>query len=296
MAAFGAGVGLGLLMIVFGLRGVAVLPPVSSFFPSGTAASAATAWLAGGFVIGLLVLAVTGWFGAAIGTMALVVGVPWFFSGSRTMQTETERTQAIATWTEMIRDNMAGAAGLEQALQSTADIAPAPIAREVRAFAYRLEGQPISEALVGLGRDIDHPSADLVVVSLANAARMEGRDLGPLLTRLAESIRADVRMRLRVEVGRARIRTSARIVLLVTLLTVALIYVTSQDLLDVYDSVGGQIWLLGIFALFMAALWLMNRFAQIELPERFSARQLGSEVPPAGQLGQPVPARSERSR
>ena len=42
---------------------------------------------------------------------------------------------------------------------------------------------------------------------------MEGRDIGALLSRLADSIRTDVRMRLRVEVGRARIRTSARIVI-----------------------------------------------------------------------------------
>ena len=145
----------------------------------------------------------------------------------------------------MIRDNMAGAAGLEQALQATAMIAPSPIAREVRTFAGRLEGQPVGEALVQLAADLDHPAADLVVVSLANAARMEARDLGPLLTRLSESIRADVRMRLRIEVGRARIRTSSKIVLAVTLFTMAMIYFTSEDLLEVYDTGEGQVWLLG---------------------------------------------------
>jgi len=206
------------------------------------------------------------------------LGLPRFFGGSKATRAEVVRIQAIATWTEMIRDNMAGAAGLEQALQSTADIAPLPIAREVRVFANRLESGSVPDALVQLGEDLDHPAADLVVVSLANAARMEGRDLGPLLTRLAESIRADVRMRLRVDVGRARIRTSSRIVLAVTLGTMAMVYLTSKGLLEVYDTLWGQVWLLAVFGLFVLSLALTNHYARIELPERFSARRSGSRI------------------
>jgi len=278
MATLGAGVGLGALLVVQGLRGKRILPPISSLHPDGSTAAAATAWLVGALLAGLVVLAVTRWIGAALGTVALVAGLPWFFGGGRITRRDLDRTQAIATWAEMIRDNIAGAAGLEQALQSTASIAPAPIAREVRTFAGRLETQSVADALVSLGEDLDHPAADLVVVSLANAARMEGRDLGSLLGRLADSIRADVRMRLRVEVGRARIRTSSRIVLAVTLFTVAMIYVTSRDLLEVYDTAGGQLWLLAVFALFIGALWLMDHLARIQLPDRFTARRVGSRI------------------
>ena len=278
MAALGAGVGLGLFLVFLGFRGVRILPPVSSFFPQGTGTGMATAWAVGGLLVGLLMLALTGWVGAAVGAAALVVGLPWFFGGTRAVGIEVERTQAIASWTEMIRDNLAGAAGLEQALQSTASIAPTPIAREVRAFASRLESQPVADALVHLGGELDHPAADLVVVSLANASRMESRDLGPLLTRLSESIRADVRMRLRVEVGRSRIRTSSKIVLAVTIFTMGMIYFSSRELLEVYDTVEGQFWLLAVFALFMGSLWLMNFYARIDMPERFTARRVGSRI------------------
>lgn len=278
MAALGAGVGLGLFLVLLGARGVQVLPPVDTLFPAGTGTGLATAWVVGGLLIGLLMLALTSWVGAAIGAAALVLGLPWFFGGTRLAGLEIERTQAIASWTEMIRDNLAGAAGLEQALQSTASIAPTPIGREVRSFANRLENQPVADALVHLGTELNHPAADLVVVSLANASRMESRDLGPLLTRLSESIRADVRMRLRVEVGRARIRTSSKIVLAVTIFTMAMIYFSSRDLLAVYDTFGGQFWLLGIFALFIGSLWLMNFYARIDLPDRFTARRVGSQI------------------
>ena len=273
MAALCAGVALGLLLAIQGVRGKVILPPADAVFPSGTTTAVASAWLLAALIIGLMALAVTRWVGAGIGLAGIVLGIPWFFGGAKNSKIEIERTQAIASWAEMIRDNMAGAAGLEQALLSTADIAPVPIAKEVKAFANRLDGESVVDALVYLGDLLRHPAADLVVVSLANASRMEGRDLGPLLTRLAESIRGDVRMRLRVEVGRARIRTSAKIVLTVTMFTVGLVYFTSRDLLRVYDTTGGQVWLLGVFALFLASLWMMNYYADVQLPERFTARR-----------------------
>lgn len=278
MAALCAGAALGVLMILQGVRGNAILPEISSIFPSGTSTAAATAWCAGAIVAAMVVVAVTRWVGAAIGVLIMTLGMPWFFGGASASKREMEKTQAIATWAEMIRDNMAGAAGLEQALMASADVAPQAIAREVRVFVNQLEIRPVAESLAVLGDELDHPAADLVVVSLANAARMEGRDLGPLLTRLAESIRADVRMRQRVEIGRARIRTSSKIVLGVTLFTIALVYMTSRDLLGVYDTVAGQFWLMGIFALFIGSLWLMNWYAEIDLPERFSARRARSRL------------------
>ncbi len=272
MSGLCAGVALGLLLIIQGFRGRKIVPHVSAFFPKGTSAGAATAWFVGGVILALLITGATRWVGAGIGLGVIFVALPWFFGGAKASKREIERTQAIATWTEMIRDNLSGAAGLEQALLATADIAPTPIAKEVRTFANRLDGMNTTTALGMLGSDLDHPAADLVVVSLANAARMEGRDLGSLLTRLADSIRADVNMRQRIEVGRSRIRTSSKIVLGVTMGTVAMMYVTSRDLLSVYDTTQGQFWLIGVFGLFFAALWLMNYFAVVRLPDRFSAR------------------------
>ncbi len=173
----------------------------------------------------------------------------------------------------MIRDNMAGAAGLEQALMATGHLAPDPIAAEVHRFSRRLEDTALPDALALLCDELNHPSADLVVAALANAARMEGRDLGPLLSRLAESIRGDVRMRLRVEVGRARIRTSVRIVMGVTVLTTVFMYLFSRPLLDVYDTPTGQLWLLVVLAIFGLGGWMLGHYSQVEMPERFSARR-----------------------
>lgn len=280
-AALSAGMGLGVLLVVQGIRGRQVLPD-STVDLRTIATGPHLAWGAGAVVFAAVILAVTGWPVAAAAGFGLVVSGPRILGSSQGREDGVARTQAIATWTEMIRDNMAGAAGLEQALIATASVAPAPIAAEVRRFVHRLDDIPLAEALARLGDDLNHPSADLVVAALTNAVRMESRELGPLLSRLAESIRGDVRMRLRVEVGRARIRTSARIVMGVTVFVVVFLYLFSRPLLDVYDSAIGQLWLLLILGIFVGGAWLMNHYSQVEMPERFSARHRDDTHQPIG--------------
>lgn len=264
---------LGAILLFQGLRGRTVLPTLSDIAPD-TRPEIVLAWFAGGLMTGLLAYAITGWAPLAVTAGAAAMFGHRLIGGAKDRAAFIARTEAIASWAELIRDNISGAAGLEQSLIASADYAPAPIAVEVRRFSARLDRMSMVEALRLLGDDLDHPSADLVVVSLSNAARMEARDLGPLLSRLAESIRADVRMRLRVEVGRARIRTSARMVTSTTLATILFIYISSNRLLDVYDTLGGQLWMIVVIAVFAAGFWLLKRFGEIDMPERFSARRV----------------------
>jgi Flp pilus assembly protein TadB len=289
-AALGAGLGLGLLLAVHGLRGNQLLPDLDDLVPSALSVEAALAWLLAALLIGVGVLVVTGWPVAALAATTLVLLGPRTVAGRHNQRSEVDRTHAIATWTEMIRDNMAGAAGLGQALQATTALAPAAIAPELRRFAARLDHTPLVDALYALGEDLDHPSADLVVVALANAARMETRELAasrdgqssPLLSRLSTSIRDDVKMRLRVEVGRARIRTSARIVVVTTVATIGFLYLFAKDLLEPYDTLAGQGWMCVVAAVFVLGGWMLDSYGRIEMPERFSTRRRGATTQGAG--------------
>ena len=210
-AVLGAGIGFGVWLIWAGLRGVNVLPEARQLVPAAVPTERALAWLAVAVIAGLLVGLVTGWpvAGVAAG-LATLLG-PAALGGAARRQAETQRAEAIATWAEMLRDTMAGASGLEESLIQTAAVAPAAIAPQLHVFSYRLRHQTLEEALNGLAQDLENPSSDMLVAALIAAGRLEARDLGSLLARLAEAIRGDVRMRTRVEVGRARIRTSARI-------------------------------------------------------------------------------------
>jgi len=271
VVALGAGIGVGLVLVLAGWRGHSVVPSMRWLVPSARP-EVGLAWIAAATAVGIGALAITGWPVAAVASAALVWTSPRLTSARNTRDEATTRTEAIASWAEMIRDNMAGSAGLEQALSASTRVGPAAIRPELTRFAARLDRMSLTEALVRLGEDLDHPSADLIVVSLVNATRMEARELGPLLGRLSEAIRGDVRMRLRVEVGRARIRTSARIVVATTAITMAFLFVFSRRLLEAYDSPTGQLWLVLVAGVFAAGGWLLRTYGAIDMPERFTAR------------------------
>ena len=68
------------------------------------------------------------------------------------------RIEAIATWTEALRDNLSGAAGLEQAIMASAIEAPEPIRDEVTQLAVRLRrGWRLSRRPAGTGRRAGRP-------------------------------------------------------------------------------------------------------------------------------------------
>src|SRR3546814_620201 len=141
----------------------------------------------------------------------------------------------------MFLDSIVAAAGLEEAIVATAPVAPTPTASEVRTLVRRLEHQRLPDALATFGEDLDHPSGDLVVAALVIAARMEASDLSSLLSRLAEATRGEARMRIRVEVGRTRVRTATKVIVGVVIAAISFLTLVNRDYLAVYDDAGGQI-------------------------------------------------------
>lgn len=272
IAVAGAVAGLGLWLGITAARGVRVVPEARRLVPSEVPPERAVAWLATSLLVGIVVGAATGWpvagFGAGLGVLAGPAAV----GGTARRAEEAATADAIATWADMIRDTMAGASGLEESLIQTATVAPMAIRPQLQSFALRLRHQPLDAALDDLARDLDHSSADLVIASLAAAARLEARDLGPLLARLAEAIRGDVRMRSRIEIGRSRIRTSARIAVATTTATVVFLYIFAGHLLEPYDTTAGQGWLLVVLAVFFGAGVMLHHYSRLETPERFRLR------------------------
>ncbi len=272
VAGIGSLTGFGLWLGITAMRGVRVIPDSHRLVPATVPPQRAVAWLAAALGSGLVVGVVTGWPVAGIGAVLGVLAAPAALGGAARRQQETATAQGIATWADMIRDTMAGASGLEESLIQTAAVAPAAIRPQLQAFALRLRHRPLDVALDDLAQDLNHSSADLIVASLAAATRLEARDLGGLLARLADAIRGDVRMRIRIEVGRARIRTSARIAVGTTVATVAFLYLFAGHLLEPYDTAAGQVWLVVVMAVFFGAGLMLHRYSRLDVPERFTLR------------------------
>ena len=268
----GAVVGLGVTVIVMGARGVELprlrrpaLPPRWEH---------RTLQFAVAIVAGVLVGAVTGWPVGALLAAAAALAFPRLLSEGAAQAALVARIEAIASWSEMLRDTMAGAAGLEQAITSTAPMAPAPIRREVITLAGRLGRERLATALRAFADDVADPTCDLVVASLTLAAEHQVHRLGELLGTLAQAAREQATMRLRVEAGRARTRTSVKVILGVTATLAFGLALLNHTYLEPYDTALGQLVLLGIGGIFAAAFAWLARMAKPALPERFLAAEV----------------------
>ena len=174
------------------------------------------------------------------------------------------RTEAIATWAEMLRDNLSAAAGLEQAIIVTAPFAPAAIRDDITelAAAVRL-GQRLPTALGLLQDRMDDPTGRLVVRALLQASQRHSRQLSELLTELAARARARANVRMRIAPGHARIRTNARIITGFTLAMAAGLILINPAFLKPYSTFAGQIVLLIVGGVFAAGFAGITRLAKV---------------------------------
>ena len=135
---------------------------------------------------GLLVLVATRWVAAAVAAGVLVAAGPALLGGTKTAERRLDRLDALATWTESLRDLVATGVALPEALPASAAAAPPPLRGPLGALVDRLRTrEPLPDALHALADDLDDPGADLVVAALLLNARVQGRQLRAVLTAIA---------------------------------------------------------------------------------------------------------------
>ena len=276
-AVLGAGAGIGCLLVLLGVRGRRVLGKDNAPHRPGRHPGQYVARIACGLGAAILVALATRWPIASVAAAFVGFAMPDVRAASGRHQREVARVEAIAAWTEQLRDTLSAANGLEHAITAAARLAPAPIELPVARLAARLQYEPLSRSLREFAMEVDHPLADFVVAALVMAREREARELGPLLGHLAECARDDARMRSRVWVSRARTRTAVRIIGGVVVVSVAALYVINAEYLAAYGTIGGQMVLLLVIVLFGAALAAMDRLGRIAVPERFIARRSGAD-------------------
>jgi hypothetical protein len=219
-------------------------------------------------LVGLL----TRWPAGVVLAGAFGFAAPALFGGAGARRRTIARTEAVAAWAEMLRDTMAAAAGIEQAIVATAGVAPDAIAGPVRHLATRLERDRLSVALRDFAAELADPTGDLVVAALVLASDSQARRLGELLGALATSARQQATLRLRVDAGRARTRTASRVITVFTLGFALGLVVLNRGYLTPYDAPQGQLVLAMVGVCFGAAFWWLAVMARVTEPERFLAQ------------------------
>jgi Flp pilus assembly protein TadB len=241
---------------------------------------------------GLLVLLLTRWPIAGIAAGVLVFAWDRLFGGAAEERSAMRRVEALAAWTESLRDTIAGAVGLEQAIPSSARAAAPALRPHLDGLVDRLRSRtPLADALHLLADDLDDPSADIVVAALILNARLRGPGLREVLGALAKSAREEVDMRQRVMAQRASTRRSVQIVIGVSVAFVLGLAVFNRDFVAPYGTAVGQLVLACVCGLFAAGFWWLRRLSRIETPERFLRRDGSYGESVAGQQRRGVPVR-----
>lgn len=228
-------------------------------------------------IVGLVVLVLTRWAVAGIAAGVLVFFWDRLFGGAGEERAAMRRVEALASWTESLRDTIAGAVGLEQAIPASARAAAPVLRPHLDALVDRLRSRtPLPDALQQLADEIDDASADIIVAALILNARLRGPGLRQVLGALAKSAREEVDMRQRVMAQRASTRRSVQIVVAVSVAFVLGLSIFNREFVEPYGSPLGQVVLAGVCALFALGFWWLRKLSTIETPERFLVRDASS--------------------
>jgi Flp pilus assembly protein TadB len=283
----GAAGGGAVLLLVLALRGLPRRPPGRrAGWLERQARELASPRGAIAAVAGILVLVATRWVVGGAGVFLLVLG--WrSLAGAAGERRAMARLEALATWTESLRDTIAGAVGLEQAIPASSRVAAPllqePLARLVNRLHTRV---PMPEALHRFADDLDDPGADLIIAALIINARLRGPGLRDLLGALAASAREELDMRRKVNAERRSTRRSAQIVTGISVILALGLALFNRSYVQGYDTVVGQLVLIVVVGLYGAGFLWMRKLATFKSADRLLRGPAAGH--PAGPAAAPV--------
>jgi Flp pilus assembly protein TadB len=268
----GAGAGLGMWLMTAGWLGTATdlrwrrrrLRPADRRRLAVAAAAGVVGGVLTGWIVGAVLIAVAVW------------SLPRLFAREKEHARQLARVEAVAGWAESMRDTLAAATGLEQAILAGAAVVPEEIKAEITKLASRLEaGHYLAISLEYLAADLAEPTADLVISALRLAATQQARNISEVLGSLAAAAREQASMRQRIDASRARSRASVRMIVGTTCVFAAALILFNRDYLAAYDTLTGQLVLLGVGTAFAVGFAGLARLAAVDQPARFLAVESG---------------------
>jgi hypothetical protein len=260
----GLGVGAGLLLMVAGWRGWRSEP--------STRPARMLPWarMGVGIATAFVVVIVTRWLAVAAALGVLAGCWQQLFGGAREARSAIERLEALAGWTESLRDLVATGAALPEALSASLPAAAPVLASPLAGLVDRLRSrEQLEPALHAYAADLNDVSADLVVSALLLNSRAQGRQLHAVLSALARSARQELALRRAVEAERRSTRRGVRIVLIVTVGMAVGLDLLNPGYVAPYRTATGQLVLAVVVAIFGCGFVWLQRLSRIQVAGRF---------------------------
>jgi Flp pilus assembly protein TadB len=175
-----------------------------------------------------------------IGTLMLAV-----IYAPRAARRRAAEQAALPEFAEQLRATIGGGQSIEQGLVKLAATGPEALRPELLRLVLRQQVEGF-EAALGEFRDrLGDALADEVCAALLLEYRLGGKQIGLVLSRLAEATRQQLALRQEAVARQAQVRLTARIVMAVPACTLVVVRLISPEYLAVYDSPMGQLVLLG---------------------------------------------------
>ena len=200
---------------------------------------------------------------------AAFVGIPLLLQTSEG-KNQIARIEAMEEWTRSLAGVLGAGVGLEQAMQATLSRStPDAIRPEVQLLVARLRARwDTRAALRQFADELNDPTGDAIVAGLLLAAERRGQGTAKMLEGIAERAAEDVRNRRRIEADRAKPRSTARWVTIITVGVIVLMTFNGSYIKPYSHGIGPVI-LLALLGAYVAALLWMRRMSKGEELPRF---------------------------
>lgn len=272
-----------LLGLVFGASALLLIAALRGWNPMATRrgdpgtnvlwGSAARRRLPYAIGVGIVVAVLTRWPAAAAAAAGLIYLWPVMFGGGKEAAGQVAKIEALATWTETLRDSIAGASGLEDAINHSLRVAAPAIRPALNRLvdSTRRYRTPLPQALATFAGEFSDGSVDRVVGSLILASQLRGPGLRDNLSALAASSREEVKRAYLIEAGRKSIRRDAMMIVGIGGFVGGWLAIFSRSYVAPYSTPVGQLVLLFVLAFFAAGLMWIRNSAKIRPPKPFLA-------------------------
>ncbi len=222
-----------------------------------------------GLIVGLLGWVATGLVAVGVLIVGGFLAIPLFGKARADRALLVDRTEALASWAETLRDYVKSHAGLRQAVVDSLSSVDEVIRPEVERLAVDLEAGVPEAALRRFADDVADPVGDLLATALTVALGESGaRDLPGLLGQLARDARDEVSGIRRVAVAHEKAFGTARAMAIVVVATAVGMFAVNGDYLRVYRTAAGQVVLLLVAGVALLAVWGLIRMARPVQPLR----------------------------
>lgn len=265
-AAAGATLGLGVFLVIAGMRNVprersTELSPglwtrVTRWWTN--LSRPRRGWLLGAVAAGVVLAAATGWLAWLVLVPAVLVLVPFLLL--EPPNREIEVLAGLDRWTRLVATSLTSGKSVRDAIYATRRQVPDVLDGPVGRLCARLEQRwSLRDALFAMADELNAADADAVVAALAIAGTRGGQGARDTLEALSDTIQDRLRALREVAAERAKPRVVARQVTAITLGVLGLALLLNSRFFEPYSTPLGQVLALCLASAFLGCLAMIRR-------------------------------------